>query len=53
MSKETPERSSFSIPPDDPLDLDVIDEVVEQSDYADRSAWIRAAIRGETSIEDV
>lgn len=43
---ETPDRTTISIPPDDELDLDAIDEAVESSDeHATRSEWIRDQIR--------
>jgi metal-responsive CopG/Arc/MetJ family transcriptional regulator len=54
MSDGPPDRFNVSIPPsDDDLDLDRIDEAVEQSDYATRSAFVRAAIRGEVALDDV
>lgn len=43
---ETPDRATISIPPDDDLDLDAVDEAVAESDeHATRSEWIRDQIR--------
>jgi metal-responsive CopG/Arc/MetJ family transcriptional regulator len=42
---ETPDRATISIPADDDLDLDDVDEAVKRSDHATRSEWIRAQIR--------
>lgn len=54
MSDGPPDRFNVSIPPsEEALDLDRIDEAVERSDYATRSAFVRAAIRGEVALDDV
>lgn len=48
-----PDRINISIPPDSDLDVDDIDNAVEQSEYASRSAFVRAAIRGEVSLDEL
>jgi len=54
MSDGPPERFNVSIPPtEQDLDLDRLDDAVERSEYASRSAFVRAAIRGEVSLADV
>jgi Arc/MetJ-type ribon-helix-helix transcriptional regulator len=52
MADSTPERVTFSIRPDDPLDLDQLDELVQASDYGSRSAYIRAAILDDEEIDE-
>lgn len=51
MAENTPERVTFSIRPDDPLDVDELDELVEASDYSTRSEYIRQAILDVEEIE--
>lgn len=49
---ESPERITVSIPPtEDDLDLSVIDEAVAVSEFSTRSEFVRAALRGEVSLD--
>lgn len=53
MSNGPPERFNVSIPPNDELDLDRLDDAVEASDFASRSALVRACIRGEAALDEL
>lgn len=40
-----PDRLTVSIPPDDELDTEVIDELVEKHDLGSRSELVREAVK--------
>ena len=52
MSGNTPDRFNVSIPPDFPLDLDQLDDLVEQSEYSSRSEYVRHAILDDEEIDE-
>lgn len=52
MADAPPERITFSIPPDEDLDRDELDELVKASEYTTRSEFIRAAIMDSEEIEE-
>lgn len=41
---KTPERTTVSIPPECPIDLEQLDRLVEESEATSRSEYIRRAI---------
>ena len=47
MSK-TYDRLSISLDPDEGIDAEDVDEIVERSDYESRSEYIRELIRADT-----
>lgn len=44
MASTPPDRFTVSIPPDFPLDLDRLDELVAESEFSSRSEYVRHAI---------
>jgi len=48
MSDPPPDRFNVSIPPDHPLDLEELDALVEQSEYGNRSEYVRAVLMDST-----
>lgn len=55
MATDPPERFNVSIPEDEDIDLDEIDELVRESEYGSRSEFVRQAIldaRDQDHVED-
>lgn len=53
---QPPDRVTVSIPPEDDLDRDVLDDLVQRSGFDNRSEFVRAAIRGDVDgdlVDDV
>lgn len=48
----TPDRVTFSIPPDAEIDADALDEIADQHGFESRSEFIRWAIRQANDAED-
>jgi metal-responsive CopG/Arc/MetJ family transcriptional regulator len=50
MAKEKPERLTISIPENEPIDAETIDELVGQSECGNRSEFIRELLK--EAVED-